>query len=130
MSWRDVLGVVSRDRNIDTQYPHNTHNALDPGNSAYIAECAEDESKKRQSDAKPCKRTSSLKVVADNKQVSIRRRRLVRTYRVHVDNKSLIFIDHTRTDDVGALMVQKFGVDRVGKIHELTGKRGKGNQRG
>lgn len=37
-------------------------------------------------------------------------------YRVHVDNKSLIFMDHTRVADVRGLMDKQFGADRVGAI--------------
>lgn len=41
-----------------------------------------------------------------------------RLYKVEVDGRYLTFIDYSNTDDIHALMVRKFGAERVGDIQE------------
>ena len=45
-----------------------------------------------------------------------KRRTLFRAFRVEVGGKSLVFINLNPVDDIRALMVRKFGADRVGAI--------------
>ena len=72
---------------------------------------------------------SKLRIVSSNDHADPHgRKRSVRVYRVQVDNKSLIAIDNAQTDNFRALMVRKFGVGRVGTIHELTRKLNSGDQ--
>ena len=60
---------------------------------------------------------SKLRIVSSNDHLDPRgRKRSVRTYRVQIDNRSLIFMDHTRVADVRGLMDKQFGADRVGAI--------------
>ena len=41
-----------------------------------------------------------------------------RVHRVQIDNKELTVIDYTLVEDIHALMVRKFGAERVGNIQE------------
>ena len=43
-----------------------------------------------------------------------------RIFRVEVDGRQLIFIDHTGVDDIHALMVQRFGAARIGLLQEIN----------
>ena len=66
---------------------------------------------------------SKPRIVSSNDHVDPHaRKRSVQIYRVQVDNKSLIFINQVPGDDIHELMSRKFGANRIGGIHEITGK--------
>ena len=47
---------------------------------------------------------------------------ITRPYRVEVDGKTLVVVNQVLGDDIRQFMDRKFGADRVGDIHEITGK--------
>ena len=74
---------------------------------------------------------SKLRIVSSNDHVDPHgRKRSARVYRVRINDKPIIVIDNAQTDNFRALMVRKFGAERVGEIHELTRKLNNGDQRG